>query len=266
MVDLLRRAGLFDEILHLIKEISRDPADAKTCLSAEEDGVERDEGTIVVRRYVFSVSTDPSEAVEELLRKRGIEGEEVYFSKGKGPIGPMLFTKGCTLTACVNWLDCGGALELRRERNFGKRNGMGRTEEARLQGFMEDRRRGIPIKFVEDYGYCLTSPVTLQDPTGTSWKVELLKNGNEVWLEKGWPEFSENHTLKYGHLLVFEYKGDSLFHVFIFDKTAVEIEYSVKLNFDGESPQPKKQEIDDHDSISCHNLDDPIRNGKPIQR
>ncbi|KAJ9160080.1 hypothetical protein P3X46_025514 [Hevea brasiliensis] len=130
-----------------------------------------------------------------------------------------------------------------------------------LEYTIHQGKLGIPIKFVEDYGYCLTSPVTLQDPTGTSWKVELLKNGNEVWLEKGWPEFSENHTLKYGHLLVFEYKGDSLFHVFIFDKTAVEIEYSVKLNFDGESPQPKKQEIDDHDSISCHNLDDPIRNG-----
>lgn len=105
---------------------------------------------------------------------------------------------------------------------------------------------------MKDYGNCLSSPVTLTDPTGNSWKVDLLKNGNDVWLQKGWPEFSENHSLKYGHFLVFEYKGDSHLHVFIFDESAVEIEYSGKLNFDGNSPLPKKQEDGDQDIIYLH--------------
>ncbi|XP_021682304.2 B3 domain-containing protein At4g01580-like [Hevea brasiliensis] len=128
-----------------------------------------------------------------------------------------------------------------------------------LENTIREGKLRIPSKFLKYYGNCLSSPIILKDPTGTSWKVELLKNMNEVWLEKGWPEFSENHTLKYGRLVLFQYQRDSLFYVFIFDESTIEIEYSSSelhsrmQNFNGESPQPNKQEANDQDDISCGN-------------
>ncbi|KAJ9175686.1 hypothetical protein P3X46_014218 [Hevea brasiliensis] len=128
-----------------------------------------------------------------------------------------------------------------------------------LENTIREGKLRIPSKFLKYYGNCLSSPIILKDPTGTSWKVELLKNVNEVWLGKGWPEFSENHTLKHGHLVLFQYQRDGHFHVFIFDESAVETEYSSSRlhsgtpNFNGESPQPNKQEVDDQDDISCGN-------------
>ncbi|KAJ9175685.1 hypothetical protein P3X46_014217 [Hevea brasiliensis] len=109
-----------------------------------------------------------------------------------------------------------------------------------LQSTALEGRLRIPIKFVKKYGNCLSSPMILEIPTGNTWQVELLKNGDDVWLEKGWQEFSEYHSLKHGHLLLFKYEGECNFSVLIFDMSAVEIEYPGRDIHSGK--ETKKQE------------------------
>ncbi|XP_065857206.1 B3 domain-containing protein REM9-like isoform X2 [Euphorbia lathyris] len=64
-------------------------------------------------------------------------------------------------------------------------------------------------------------------PTGVKWKVELVKtSAEEIWLQRGWPEFVEYYSIAYGSFLVFEYENNNGdFNVIIFDKTCTEINY-----------------------------------------
>lgn len=67
----------------------------------------------------------------------------------------------------------------------------------------------------------------LKVPHGSTWPIELKKCDNGMfWLGKGWREFMEHYSIGHGHLVVFKYEGDSMFHVIIFDKSASEIDYS----------------------------------------
>ncbi|CAL2271922.1 unnamed protein product [Prunus armeniaca] len=93
----------------------------------------------------------------------------------------------------------------------------------------------IPMKFSTRYGENLSSPVHLKLPSGLEMEIELRRsNDGWVWFDKGWPEFSKLCSLDYGNSLVFGYEGNSNFSVFIFDKTATEIEY----------PKPEMEETD----------------------
>ena len=118
------------------------------------------------------------------------------------------------------------------------------------------------MKFVKKFGDFLTSPIILKVPSGKSWQVELLKVGDEIWVANGWHEFSEHHSLKYGHLVLFKYEGGCHFNVHIFDMSAVEIKYpgseipsSVDPNDGGCFQQRKLQVNEDADAISCGNED-----------
>ncbi|KAL5557169.1 hypothetical protein UlMin_039405 [Ulmus minor] len=81
----------------------------------------------------------------------------------------------------------------------------------------------IPKKFKRKYGETLSNPVLLELPCGLEWKVEL--SDDKVCFDKGWAEFADYYALEFGHMLVFRYKGNSQFHVFIFDKSTSEIDY-----------------------------------------
>ena len=62
-------------------------------------------------------------------------------------------------------------------------------------------------------------------PNGAEWKVELTKGDCDVWLQKGWDEFTKHHSINLGHLLVFRYEGNSHFFVLIFEPSATERDY-----------------------------------------
>ena len=111
---------------------------------------------------------------------------------------------------------------------------------------------------MKKFGNFLTSPIILKVPCGKSWQVELLKVGDEIWVENGWHEFSQHHSLKYGHLVLFKYEGGCHFNVHIFDMSAVEIKYpgSEAPSSVGCFQQPKIQVNVDEDAISCEILDD----------
>lgn len=92
----------------------------------------------------------------------------------------------------------------------------------------------------------------LKLPSGAEWKVEMTEHDGEVWLKKGWQEFAKFYSVKQGHFLVFRYKGNSHFHVLIFDASATEIEYSLnsshgeegKLNEEFQGPKMEEIESD----------------------
>ena len=83
----------------------------------------------------------------------------------------------------------------------------------------------MPRKFVEKYGECLPKTICVKTPNGVNWKLNLAKSDGKIWFQKGWKEFAEYHSLAHGHLLLFKYERTSHFHVHIFDKSALEINY-----------------------------------------
>ncbi|KAK7339004.1 hypothetical protein VNO77_19641 [Canavalia gladiata] len=86
----------------------------------------------------------------------------------------------------------------------------------------------IPNAFVKTYGEELSSTIFLHPPNGTEWKLNLEKHDGKIWFQKGWKEFAEHHSLAYGHLLVITYERTSHFHVHIFDKSTLEIDYPIE--------------------------------------
>ncbi|KAJ4843261.1 hypothetical protein Tsubulata_009864 [Turnera subulata] len=82
---------------------------------------------------------------------------------------------------------------------------------------------GLPMTFVKKYGKEVSSPVQLKVPNGDEWSIRLRKHGGEIWLQTGF-----RSSLTYGSLLVFQYEGNCLFNVHIFDESAMEISYPFK--------------------------------------
>ncbi|CAL1353278.1 unnamed protein product [Linum trigynum] len=108
---------------------------------------------------------------------------------------------------------------------------------------LRDKKLLIPVRFVRNFGEGLSSSssATLKVPSGLSWAVDLVRDEIGVWFGNGWQDFAEFHSLEYGHFLVFEYKGCSLFSVVIFDKTATEIVYPITRTC-SRNQQPKAGE------------------------
>nr|VDD45830.1 unnamed protein product [Brassica oleracea] len=83
----------------------------------------------------------------------------------------------------------------------------------------------IPPRFVILQGSTLSEFVTLETPVGFRRSIKLKRIGEEIWLQGGWSEFAEAHSISEGHFLFFDYKGNSTFSVMIFNVSACEIDY-----------------------------------------
>ncbi|KAJ4822046.1 hypothetical protein Tsubulata_036776 [Turnera subulata] len=77
-----------------------------------------------------------------------------------------------------------------------------------------DGKLGLPVKFVKRYGKEMSSAVQLKVPNG----------------DNGFRCFMEHYSLTCGSLLVFQYEGNYLFNVYIFDESATEIAYPLIKN------------------------------------
>lgn len=89
--------------------------------------------------------------------------------------------------------------------------------------------------------------------------MKLTKEDDNIWLEKGWPDFAKHYAIKRGSMLIFRYEGNSEFHAVIFDTSTVEIDYpSVPVDFDKSDsdlePQAIRNEFVEDDSVEI--LDD----------
>ncbi|KAG6777788.1 hypothetical protein POTOM_017621 [Populus tomentosa] len=108
------------------------------------------------------------------------------------------------------------------------------------QSTLKDKKLRIPNKFARKFGEELSDVAKVVLPNGHSWQIGLTKANNSVSFDDGWLQFLEHHSVGYGHLLVFGYRGCSNFNALIFDKTACEIPYhrcrgetsSGKINYD----------------------------------
>ncbi|KAJ6900199.1 B3 domain-containing transcription factor VRN1-like [Populus alba x Populus x berolinensis] len=90
---------------------------------------------------------------------------------------------------------------------------------------LKDKKLRIPREFVEKFGEGLSDIAKVAVPNGDEWQVGITKEHNNIWLDEGWQEFVEHHSIGSGYLVVFRYRGDSNFSVLIFDMTACEIQY-----------------------------------------
>ncbi|KAL6224715.1 hypothetical protein ACLB2K_003570 [Fragaria x ananassa] len=106
------------------------------------------------------------------------------------------------------------------------------------------RFKNIPKKFVKKYGEHLSDSVCLKIPSGCEWEVGVTRNGNKVWFEQGWPAFAKFYSLNYGVFLLFRYEGNSKFQVCIFDTSATEIAYRIR--------------IEEPDNINCEDDDNSV--------
>ncbi|KAF3438878.1 hypothetical protein FNV43_RR17153 [Rhamnella rubrinervis] len=91
-----------------------------------------------------------------------------------------------------------------------------------------DLKLCFPPKFVEEHARNLPDMIVLEVADGEKWDVKLKKGDDdrgEVWLSKGWSEFAKFYSIQSGYLLLFTYEGNFHFHVIIFDKCAMEIDY-----------------------------------------
>lgn len=75
------------------------------------------------------------------------------------------------------------------------------------------------------FGDELSAVATLNVPNGRVWQVGLRKDGSKFWLQDGWDNFAEYHSIAVGYFLVFKYAKNSTFDVLVFDMTACEIDY-----------------------------------------
>ncbi|XP_039173567.1 B3 domain-containing transcription factor VRN1-like [Eucalyptus grandis] len=132
-----------------------------------------------------------------------------------------------------------------------------------LSNALESGKLGIPKNFLRRCGKDLPNSVLLKVPGSSAWTIELEKCNNDlVSLWKGWREFMEHYSIGLGHLIVFKYKGNSTFHVIIFDKSASEIDYSLSSSkisyFGSEFPSPKSEDVleaeDLQDSTPCQRM------------
>lgn len=103
----------------------------------------------------------------------------------------------------------------------------------------------IPTGFIRKHGLNLPDEVTLKVPSGSIRHIKLVQFDGNTWLDKGWAEFRDFYSIQFGHVLVFEYDGESHFDVSILDMTTVEIEYP----------------LDDVDKDECYQASETDLNG-----
>ena len=79
--------------------------------------------------------------------------------------------------------------------------------------------------FVRRYGEELSGAAKVIAPCGHAWQIGLTKDQSNIWFDEGWQKFVEHHSIRYGYLLLFAYRGCCNFSVLIFDMSACEIPY-----------------------------------------
>ncbi|KAK2976312.1 hypothetical protein RJ640_003028 [Escallonia rubra] len=66
--------------------------------------------------------------------------------------------------------------------------------------------------------------VSLMGSSGNTWEVNLMKNNESLFFNKGWSSFVKDHFAELWDFIVFKYDGNSHFTVKLFDKSGCEKE------------------------------------------
>ncbi|KAK2978989.1 hypothetical protein RJ640_029957 [Escallonia rubra] len=82
----------------------------------------------------------------------------------------------------------------------------------------------VPLSFLKHMSGETSGSVSLMGPSGNTWEVNLMKNNENLFFNKGWSAFVKDHFAELWDLFVFKYNGNSHFTVKVFDKTGCEKE------------------------------------------
>ncbi|XP_058765606.1 B3 domain-containing transcription factor VRN1-like [Vicia villosa] len=110
----------------------------------------------------------------------------------------------------------------------------------------QDEKLRIPNGFIMKHKNDISNPMFLKTPDDKKWEMHVAKVDNGFWFQKGWKEFATYYSLDHGHMIFFEYEGNSHFVVHIFGLSTLEIEYPLKENH---HEQDNFIEISDDDSV-----------------
>ncbi|TKY67492.1 hypothetical protein E2542_SST10386 [Spatholobus suberectus] len=80
----------------------------------------------------------------------------------------------------------------------------------------------VPKKFLKYLNEGLSSNAILIGPSGDQWQVTILKKGNGMYLQNGWPQFLTSNSVILDEFLLFTYHVGNCFHVQIFGKNGCE--------------------------------------------
>ncbi|KAL2895380.1 hypothetical protein RDABS01_011289 [Bienertia sinuspersici] len=105
----------------------------------------------------------------------------------------------------------------------------------------------------------------IRQGTDQEWKVELVKEDNEFYFKQGWTNFVQDNTLEDGEFMLFQYRGNSIFTVYIYGKHACVKESVVKgekvVDVDLSDDEEEEEEDDDEDGIVMEKRSGP---GRPV--
>jgi len=79
----------------------------------------------------------------------------------------------------------------------------------------------VPEGFLKHLNEDLPNAV-LVSPTGDNWQITILKKGNNMYMQNGWPQFLTDNSVMLDDFLLFTYHGGNCFHVQIFGKNGLE--------------------------------------------
>uniref|UniRef100_A0A7C9DCD1 TF-B3 domain-containing protein n=1 Tax=Opuntia streptacantha TaxID=393608 RepID=A0A7C9DCD1_OPUST len=94
-----------------------------------------------------------------------------------------------------------------------------------LSPSVQSKKLRIPEAFTRAFSDELSgaATATLTGPSGESWEVALVNEGDQLWFCKGWQEFVEHFSIGFAYFLLFLYEATLKFKVDIFSPTACEI-------------------------------------------
>ncbi|KAK2975946.1 hypothetical protein RJ640_013438 [Escallonia rubra] len=82
----------------------------------------------------------------------------------------------------------------------------------------------IPFGFLKHMSDETSGSVSLMGSSGNTWEVNLMKNNESLFFNKGWSSFVKDHFAELWDFIVFKYDGNSHFTVKVFDKSGCEKE------------------------------------------
>ncbi|KAM6550597.1 hypothetical protein CsatB_000405 [Cannabis sativa] len=113
----------------------------------------------------------------------------------------------------------------------------------------------LPQKFGMLFADSLASSVSLVLPCGHTWKIGLIKQNDNIILQKDWQKFIQHYGIN-RQLLIFDYRGNSNFDVFITDDSSCEIDYTHFPFYSDEKKKGKSPVINLTSSEECSSNSD----------
>ncbi|GAB4847042.1 hypothetical protein Ancab_026054 [Ancistrocladus abbreviatus] len=78
------------------------------------------------------------------------------------------------------------------------------------------QRLRIPPAFIKNFNGNIPTKSMIKNTSGKFWRVELERDGLDLFIMKGWEGFVNDNSLERGDFLILSYKGNSLFFVKVF--------------------------------------------------